>query len=74
MLQKNILEQGEVIEVPRKPIRISYKVYTITHVKDVEGDEEEKATYYRLVIEGVTMETSRDIYVGHTRSLGLCRL
>ena len=41
-LQKNILEKNEVLETPRKPIRISYKVFTGTHAKDVE-EEGEKA-------------------------------
>ena len=40
-LKKNILKEGEILEVPRKPILILNKVYISTHVKDVEDDEDE---------------------------------
>ena len=41
-LQKNVLHEGEALEAPRKPIRISSKLYTGLHYEDAENDDQQK--------------------------------
>ena len=40
-LQNNIIEKDEVLKTPRKPIRISYKVFVGNYAKDVAKEIEE---------------------------------
>ena len=71
----NILDDGEVLESSRKPIRISYKVYIGTHVKDVEEDEDDEVVKSLTpIVEGVaTRSPIDDLTIFNFYLLSYCR-
>ena len=56
-IQNEDLDKGEVLEEPRKPLKISIKVYTSSHVQDMDNDDV-KEDPGSLISEDVAIEPS----------------